>query len=394
MLKYTLILIFLSAVYPQRINRFNATRLKEGRVFSLFNIVQFPNDVCTSTSSAFTKGTCLASSECSSRSGSALGNCAAGFGVCCVFSSSTCGSTVSQNCSYITNPGYPSTYSTTGACEWTVSKSSSDVCQLRLDFGSLVTNIQTSATYYGCCGSTCTIASDSFTATGQTGVNPPIICGINSGYHMYLEMGTTATDTATLALYLGSTGSRQWNIKITQISCTSDWRVSAGCVQYFTGISNNVVSYGHASGQLLWSQNYDNCVRQELGYCSMEWREAGQTSLSGTPSTSPDPFSFPLAAIAVTGENEVCTTAHVYIASANLGAPATATYLGNTFCGEALSCEGCLGAVASPAGRPLPAATDSFRLGVFSDSTVKVLASPTSTAATGFNLRYTQQPCN
>jgi hypothetical protein len=56
--------------------------------------------------------------------------------------------------------------------------------------------------------------------------------------------------------------------------------------------------------------------------------------------------------------------------------------------------EGCLGAVASPAGRPLPAATDSFRLGVFSDSTVKVLASPTATAATGFNLRYTQQPCN
>lgn len=371
------------------------TRLKEGRVFSLFNIVQFPNDVCTSTSSAFAQGTCLASSECSSRSGSALGNCAAGFGVCCVFSSSTCGSTVSQNCSYITNPGYPSTYSTTGSCDWTVSKSTSDVCQLRLDFNSLVQNIQTPAANFGCCGSSCTIASDSFTATGQTGVNPPVICGINTGYHMYLEMGATSTDTATLALYLGSTGNRQWNIKITQISCAADWRVSAGCVQYFTGISNNVVSYAHASGQLLQSQNYDNCIRQELGYCSMLWREAGQTSLSGAATASPDPFSFPLAStILGPGENDVCTNGYVFIKSADLGAPTTATYLGNTFCGEALNCEACLTGVISPAGRPLPAATKSFSLGVWSDTNAMTGGGATTASATGFNLKYSQVPCN
>lgn len=394
MLKFTLLLIFVSMVYPQRLNRLNMTRLKEGRVFSLFNIVQFPNDVCTSTSSAFKQGTCLASSECSSRSGSALGNCAAGFGVCCVFSSSTCGSTVSQNCSYITNPGYPSTYSTTGSCEWTVKKSSSDVCQLRLDFNSMVQNIQTASANYGCCGSTCTIASDSFTATGQTGVNPPVICGINSGYHMYLETGTTSTDTATLSFYLGSTGSRQWNIKVTQISCTADWRVPAGCVQYYTGVSNNVVSYGHGSGQLLQRQNYDNCVRQELGYCTMEWREAGQSSLSGTATASPDPFSFPDApATTGTGLNSLCPNAHVFIASASLGGGSTAIWLGNTFCGEALNGDGQLTAVISPAGRPMPAATRSFTLGVFSDSGA-MATNPTNNAATGFNLKYTQQPCN
>ena len=40
-------------------------------------------------------------SECIDRKGSASGSCAAGFGVCCVFLTSSCGSTVSENCTYI-----------------------------------------------------------------------------------------------------------------------------------------------------------------------------------------------------------------------------------------------------------------------------------------------------
>ena len=39
--------------------------------------------------------------ECSERSGAASGTCAAGFGVCCVFLTSSCGSTVKENCTYI-----------------------------------------------------------------------------------------------------------------------------------------------------------------------------------------------------------------------------------------------------------------------------------------------------
>ena len=38
-----------------------------------------------------------------SRSGSASGSCAAGFGVCCVSTSSTCGASVSTNITYIRN---------------------------------------------------------------------------------------------------------------------------------------------------------------------------------------------------------------------------------------------------------------------------------------------------
>ena len=100
---------------------------------SLFSIVQFPNQECTSDSSPTQKGTCVTASECTTMTGTADGNCAAGFGVCCVISTSTCGSSVSTNITYIRNPSYPSslTLTSTGTCSFTVKKASDDVCQLR-----------------------------------------------------------------------------------------------------------------------------------------------------------------------------------------------------------------------------------------------------------------------
>jgi hypothetical protein len=43
----------------------------------------------------------FAHSECSELGGTAEGNCAMGFGTCCVFTKSVCASTVSQNNTYI-----------------------------------------------------------------------------------------------------------------------------------------------------------------------------------------------------------------------------------------------------------------------------------------------------
>ena len=88
----------------------------------MFNVVTFPNSVCAATSGY--NGTCYTSSECTSKGGSADGNCAAGFGVCCVITTFTCGSKISTNTTYIRNPGYPSSYtpSTTASCAYTVNK--------------------------------------------------------------------------------------------------------------------------------------------------------------------------------------------------------------------------------------------------------------------------------
>ena len=99
----------------------------------LFSIVHFPNEECSSSSSSTRLGTCYTSSECSSKSGTASGSCALGFGVCCVISTSTCGSSVSTNTTYISNPGYPNsiTPASTGSCSFTINKAFDDVCQLR-----------------------------------------------------------------------------------------------------------------------------------------------------------------------------------------------------------------------------------------------------------------------
>merc|ERR1719273_2433268 len=111
MLTYSTLLLFLSSLAMADHNKTEGTR--GGKVFSLFSIVQFPNEACTSTSGTYSNGTCFTASECSSKGGSAQGNCAAGFGVCCIFSVSATGSTVSQNCSYIVNPSFPSNYAPT-----------------------------------------------------------------------------------------------------------------------------------------------------------------------------------------------------------------------------------------------------------------------------------------
>ena len=147
---------------------------------SLFSIVQFPNQQCAGSSSSSTYGTCYTSSECSSRGGSADGNCAAGFGVCCVISTSTCGSSVSTNTTYIRNPGYPSSFTASSAatCTFTFTKVSDDICQLRLDFQTF-SGFATSTTAGDC--------YDTLAVGGQTGVNPPTICGTNTGYHSELE---------------------------------------------------------------------------------------------------------------------------------------------------------------------------------------------------------------
>ena len=63
-----------------------------------------------------------------------------GFGVCSVFQTSTCGSSVSQNCSYIKNPNHPSAYTSTSNCQFTIYKCDSSVCDFRLDFDQYLTN--------------------------------------------------------------------------------------------------------------------------------------------------------------------------------------------------------------------------------------------------------------
>merc|ERR1712241_366087 len=151
---------------------------RDKKVFSLFSVVTFPNDVCTGTTGD--TGTCQSTSECTTNSGKADGNCASGFGVCCTFSMSACASTITQNTSYITNPTYPTAMTATSdtTCAYTVTPLSTDICQLRLDF----VDFDLGDAGTGAC-------TDTLVVTSGSGRTYPTLCGTLTGQHLYTETG-------------------------------------------------------------------------------------------------------------------------------------------------------------------------------------------------------------
>ena len=97
-----------------------------------------------------------------------------GFGVCCVFTASACGSTIANNCTYIQNPNYPSSESS-GSCEYKVTPVSTDVCQLRLDFQTFDITEKTSDNAGTCI--------DSFDITSGSSRTYSTLCGTLTSQH-------------------------------------------------------------------------------------------------------------------------------------------------------------------------------------------------------------------
>ncbi len=62
--------------------------------------------------------------------GSASGDCASGFGVCCIFILG-CGGMTSENCTFIVQS---SSTSVDNPCTYTICPCSSNICRIRLDF--------------------------------------------------------------------------------------------------------------------------------------------------------------------------------------------------------------------------------------------------------------------
>jgi len=360
--------------------------IRDSKVLSLFTVVQFKNKACTSTTkslsvsgSEYRNGTCLTAPECTSKSGTGSGSCAGGFGVCCVFTVSTCGSSVSQNCSYIQNPKYPTAYTATTSCSYTVRKCDNSVCSIRLDFESFTTlgPADTSETNGGKC-------QDTLTTTVSTGQAIPVICGANAGQHLYLDVGTVSTDTATLAFAFSTTTfNRFWDIKVTQIPCNSNYGAPKGCLQYHTGIDGRFNSFNWPSNSLinrqhLASQNYRICIRQELGYCCNTYLPC-----SDAMSFRFNPGSTAANTKAYSGSS--CTEDYIMIeGSSGTGRGS----LHNRYCGGFLSTlhEGTLNDQVRDCTLP-------FEVSFVTDATTDKTAATTAKDNAGFCLTWAQEPC-
>jgi len=247
-----------------------------GKVLSVFNVVTFPNSACGASNGY--NGTCYTASECTAKGGTASGTCASSFGVCCVFSIA-CGGTSSANNSYAIISSY-STSSDADPCTYTFCKTSSDVCKLRIDFDTMElskpttlssTVVATDSWKVGYCH------TDSLTITNPGGTVPPIICGYNTGQHMFI----TASDQCNqinIDIDTGSTSTtRKWQIKVTQYECGNMMAPEQDCLQYLTSQTGTIASFNWdtsassvASSQVhLTNQNYDICIRRTRGYCSV-----------------------------------------------------------------------------------------------------------------------------
>jgi len=250
---------------------------RQKKVLSVFQVVKFPNTACDSSTSG-RNGTCYTGSECSSKGGSPSGTCASSFGVCCVFEAS-CGTTRNENNTYFTS----SDRTLGAACIYTVCKSSSDVCKLRLDFETFVMNNAVTLTDSNIiAGGTTSILTGAFSDRGRCrtdtfGVtspgNPsiPIICGTNTGYHMYVPASDQCNKLS------GSFGSAStattdaFTIKVSQIQCSSATLPPDDCLQYHTTDTGTLESFNYDSGNAvhLADQEYQICLRQGRGNCAI-----------------------------------------------------------------------------------------------------------------------------
>merc|ERR1719219_1376007 len=339
----------------------------KGKAFSLFSVVTFANDACTTTSTTETTGICQTSSECSTNGGSSSGNCASGFGVCCIYKSSTCGTdtAVKNNCTYLQNPGYSSTYSTASkTCSWKIT-GSADICQIRLDFVKVA--ITGPATADGDCnGADATqdaISVTSPSGTGAAGMQE--ICGTLTGSHIYIEtaMATTAAK-VTVATGTG-TAARSWNIKVKMIECDNPSRAPTDCLQYHTGAAGkitNINSLAHVIDNL----NYLICIRKEAGMCSIQYTEAA---------SSPDSFALKgSTTVAKVGTN--CSG--VYLLIPTDGSTESEKTLGR-YCGAILATKDAETSASV-------VTTNKFTLGFISNAN-------NAATITGFKLLYTQKGC-
>jgi len=252
-------------------------KIRDPKLISLFSIVTFQNLGCQSQD-VTRNGTCFTSTECTDKGGKKSGSCAAGFGVCCLFLFQDTGAQITQNCSYIQSPNFPSTFTsaTASSLTYTIHKCSNDVCALRLDFPTFSTVRSTSATPVE--SDTC---ADVFTITSTSQGTSPEICGENSEQHIYYDLGPDAGATATIqftistaATVAGST--RSFEIKVTQIPCYANYRPTSGCLQYHQGLTGRITNFNWgataAANQVhLANQRQSVCIRRAEGMCCIRY---------------------------------------------------------------------------------------------------------------------------
>jgi len=348
------------------------------RLLNVFTIVKFPNDACNATGGNY-YGTCYTATECTALGGTASGTCASGFGVCCTLTG-RCGGSTSVNNTYFAADG-----SESSPCSFKVCKASDDICQIRLGFDLFsISQPQTEASAVNTVPNARTQCQRATFTANSDGPSPPTICGTNTGYHMILE---ARDDCNTLTFTWSSGEAKDWNIHVSQILCSDPFKPPDGCTQYFTGVSGNIYSYNYQGGIHLANQDYNNCIRQEYGYCYIAY--------SGIDFQISNAIDSSTATETTKGDfGNDCSLDYIIIAEGSSVNTFGAINF-NRFCGVLLSVGPAGSTPTTPAtvyNRMVP-----FQLGFHTDATEVALAPANDVgadeASKGFNIYYEQMAC-
>ncbi|EDW49486.1 uncharacterized protein LOC6619089 [Drosophila sechellia] len=247
----------------------NAPRSKGKGFLSLFEVIKFPNTKCIVSMGDIRsmEGVCYHEFECKSLGGIPTESCAEGVGVCCVFVNG-CGDVTSQQILYFESPNYPNAVREMMICVLIINVKKG-VQQLRLDFQMF----ELSRPSNGDC------VDDQFIVSGHnTNFQIPILCGINTGQHIYIHVNDSNEGKVYLSVFMKvSGGGRSFNIKVTQVN---DNLAPNNCLQYFPEAEGVIKSFNYdTDGSIVDNReatyfnnlNYAICLSRLKNVCSVAY---------------------------------------------------------------------------------------------------------------------------
>ncbi|XP_059098573.1 uncharacterized protein LOC131892751 [Tigriopus californicus] len=202
---------------------------------------------------------------------------------------------------------------------------------------------------------------------------------------MYFESGRMGSTAGQIDILQGSgMAERRYNIKVSYIPCDSRVRAPSGCTQFFTEDTGTISSYNFAGGQLLGDQIYANCIRQNEGFCRVQYSE----SAIGAP----DPFDLDQAQPTASVTDNCMSLNHVTIPSSVLEVLMTGA--GNSDTVTIVPSMRCNTIFGSDPGSTVPSTLTSLANVPFVVN-LRTLPSDSGRLASrsGFSLDYSQVPC-
>ncbi|XP_075531423.1 uncharacterized protein LOC142564335 [Dermacentor variabilis] len=264
------------------------------------------------------EGVCVLAKQCLKDGGVSLGRCSDGKTICChrpeQETSVRCGSVVTDDEVVFRSPEYPHQQAVFGQCQVTV-HAREEVCQLRLDFSEFsLSPPETCGPRAGHC------LDDAFSVSaGLESANYPVLCGFNSGQHMYVDVSQTKQAVLSVRLSARTEMERRWSIRITQVACWSPNMAPEGCLQYHTKAADTITSFNFARNptgfHYFANMHYSICIRRQLGFCSILFEENGANGFRLSPLV-----------------NQRCRDAYVLIPTGSTGT-VTEGNLGDRICG-------------------------------------------------------------